>query len=70
MINWCTSCLTSLSDLEVAQKEQADKLYHVRYPAAEGDGGLVVATETRPERCAAPLDAAAIAQRLERPVDP
>ncbi len=48
MINWCTSCLTSLSDLEVTQKEQADKLYHVRYPLASGQGELVVAT-VRPE---------------------
>jgi valyl-tRNA synthetase len=42
MINWCPRCLTSLSDLEVAQKELNDKLYHIKY------GDLVVAT-VRPE---------------------
>ncbi|MDB5100049.1 MAG: valine--tRNA ligase [Cyanobacteria bacterium RYN_339] len=42
MINWCPRCQTSLSDLEVAQKELNDKLYYVKY------GELVVAT-VRPE---------------------
>jgi valyl-tRNA synthetase len=48
MINWCPSCLTSLSDLEVSSVEQADALYHVRYPLVDGTGELVVAT-VRPE---------------------
>ncbi|MEB3195758.1 MAG: valine--tRNA ligase [Candidatus Sericytochromatia bacterium] len=48
MINWCPSCLTSLSDLEVAAKEQADALYHIRYPRVDGLGDVVVAT-VRPE---------------------
>jgi valyl-tRNA synthetase len=48
MINWCTSCLTSLSDLEVSQSERNDKLYYVRYPLADGSGEITVAT-VRPE---------------------
>ena len=48
IVNWCTRCRTALSDLEVAHTEQPGKLYHIRYPAVEGDGGVTVAT-TRPE---------------------
>ncbi|HEY9722316.1 MAG TPA: valine--tRNA ligase, partial [Oscillatoriaceae cyanobacterium] len=53
MINWCPSCLTSLSDLEVSQTEQADKLYYVRYPVADGEGDAggteVIVATVRPE---------------------
>ncbi|HEX9939525.1 MAG TPA: valine--tRNA ligase [Longimicrobium sp.] len=60
IINWCPRCLTALSDEEAEPQETAGKLWHLRYPLAEGvDGGalprlpdgrayLVVAT-TRPE---------------------
>lgn len=48
IINWCPVTLTAISDLEVEYKETKGKLYHVRYPFADGDGYLVVAT-TRPE---------------------
>ena len=48
IVNWCTRCRTALSDLEVTHEEQAGRLWHVRYPAASGDGGATVAT-TRPE---------------------
>lgn len=48
MINWCPSCLTSLSDLEVSQVVQDDKLYFVAYPLLGEEGELVVAT-VRPE---------------------
>ncbi len=48
MINWCPRCATSLSDLEVEHTDQAGHLWHIRYPAADGGPGLVVAT-TRPE---------------------
>jgi len=46
--NWCPTCRTVISDIEVEDKEQNAKLYHIRYPYADGDGYLVVAT-TRPE---------------------
>ena len=48
IINWCPRCSTALSDLEVEYEEQDGKLYYIRYPLAEGDGHVTVAT-TRPE---------------------
>jgi valyl-tRNA synthetase len=46
--NWCPRCHTALSDLEVEHHERKGKLYHLRYPAVDGSGEVVVAT-TRPE---------------------
>jgi valyl-tRNA synthetase len=48
IVNWCPRCRTALSDLEVIHKETAGKLYHVKYPLADGSGAITVAT-TRPE---------------------
>lgn len=48
IINWCPNCATALSDAEVEYENQAGKLWHLRYPLADGSGELVVAT-TRPE---------------------
>lgn len=48
MINWCPECKTALSDLEVEHIEEKTKLYFIRYPFKNGDGGVVIAT-TRPE---------------------
>jgi valyl-tRNA synthetase len=48
IINWCPRCVTALANLEVEAEERASYLYHIRYPLADGEGGLVVAT-TRPE---------------------
>ncbi|NLO85489.1 MAG: valine--tRNA ligase [Clostridiales bacterium] len=48
IINWCPVCKTALSDAEVEYEEQASHLWHIRYPAADGSEGVVVAT-TRPE---------------------
>ncbi|MCX7022084.1 MAG: valine--tRNA ligase, partial [bacterium] len=48
MVNWCTRCHTSISDLEVEYEDQSSHLWYVRYPLADGSGSLVVAT-TRPE---------------------
>ena len=31
MVNWCTSCNTSISDAEVEYKEEASHLWHIRY---------------------------------------
>ena len=31
MVNWCTSCNTSISDAEVEYKEELSKLWHIRY---------------------------------------
>ena len=48
IINWCPRCKTALSDLEAEHEETGGFLYHIRYPLADGDGYLTVAT-TRPE---------------------
>ena len=48
MINWCPHDLTSVSDLEVSYEEMEGTLYAVRYPGADGGGGVVIATQ-RPE---------------------
>ena len=42
VVNWCSRCATSLSDLELEYKEEDGKLYYIKY------GPLTVAT-TRPE---------------------
>ncbi len=48
IINWCHRCHTALSDLEVEHEDIDGHLYHFRYPYAEGEGHIVIAT-TRPE---------------------
>jgi valyl-tRNA synthetase len=48
IINACPRCHTALSDLEVEHEEIQGRLYHIRYPLANGDDGLIIAT-TRPE---------------------
>jgi len=48
LINWCPSCRTALSDLEVEHEEQEGSLWNIRYPLKDSDRFLVVAT-TRPE---------------------
>ena len=48
LVNWDPVLHTALSDLEVVTEEELGKLWHFRYPLADGAGELVVAT-TRPE---------------------
>ena len=48
IVNWCPRCHTALADDEVEHDPTAGKLYHIRYPYADGSGEVVVAT-TRPE---------------------
>jgi valyl-tRNA synthetase len=48
IINWCPRCQTALADLEVEHEPTDGHLYHIKYPLAEGEGGVTVAT-TRPE---------------------
>ncbi len=48
IVNWCPRCHTALADDEVEHEDKKGKLYHIRYPYADGSGHVVVAT-TRPE---------------------
>lgn len=48
LVNWDPKLLTAVSDLEVISNEEEGKLWHLRYPLADGKGHIVVAT-TRPE---------------------
>ena len=48
IINWCPRCTTALANDEVEHKQEAGKLYEIRYPLADGSGFVIIAT-TRPE---------------------
>jgi len=48
LVNWDPVLHTAVSDLEVLSAEENGHLWHFRYPLADGEGSLVVAT-TRPE---------------------
>jgi valyl-tRNA synthetase len=44
IVNWCSDCRTSISDLEVEYLDVDDALTYARYPLAEGDGHITIAT--------------------------
>jgi len=44
IVNWCSDCRTSISDLEVEYLDVDDTLTYARYPLVDGDGGISVAT--------------------------
>jgi len=48
IINWCPRCVTALANDEVEHADEEGKLWHIRYPYADGSGYVTVAT-TRPE---------------------
>jgi valyl-tRNA synthetase len=48
IVNWDPAIGTAVSDLEVVHEERVGRIYHVRYPLADGSGSIVIAT-TRPE---------------------
>ena len=48
MINWCPTCMTSISDAEVEYEEEAGHLWHISYKTPDGKDEIIVAT-TRPE---------------------
>lgn len=48
LVNYCTHCGTSFSDLEVVNKDIEGMLYYIKYPLKHEEGHITVAT-TRPE---------------------
>ena len=44
IVNWCPHHETAISDLEVEHAEVDDTLVHARYPFADGDGSITIAT--------------------------
>jgi len=48
LVNWDPKLLTAISDLEVVSEEEDGSMWHFRYPIADSDEHLVIAT-TRPE---------------------
>ncbi len=44
IINWCPHHETSLSDLELVHEDTDDALSTIRYPLADGDGHIAIAT--------------------------
>jgi valyl-tRNA synthetase len=48
LVNYCVSCGTSFSDLEVDYEEREGTLWSIHYPLRDGGGSITVAT-TRPE---------------------
>jgi len=48
LVNWCTNCNTSVSDVEVEHHEEQTHLWHIRYKVKDEEKYITVAT-TRPE---------------------
>jgi valyl-tRNA synthetase len=48
IVNWCSGCQSTVSDLEVDHLEVDDTLTWIRYPLADGDGHLTIATVRPP----------------------
>src|SRR4051795_10292020 len=44
IVNWCTDCRTTISDLEVEHRDVNDALTYARYPLVNGEGALTIAT--------------------------
>ena len=49
VVNWCTSCKTSISDAEVEYKEEPSHLWHIRYKITGTNDKYIIAATTRPE---------------------
>ena len=49
LVNYCTHCGTSFSELEVVYKDQTSPLYYVKYPLVENPSEFLVVATVRPE---------------------
>ena len=48
IINWCPSCLTTISDIEVEHKDDESSLWYIRY-LVDGTSDYITIATTRPE---------------------
>ncbi|AMP21418.1 valine--tRNA ligase [endosymbiont 'TC1' of Trimyema compressum] len=48
IVNWCPSCLTTISDIEVEHEDDESSLWHIRYPI-DGTRDYITIATTRPE---------------------
>jgi valyl-tRNA synthetase len=48
IVNWCSGCQSTVSDLEVDHLEVDDTLTWIRYPLADGNGHVTIATVRPP----------------------
>jgi valyl-tRNA synthetase len=67
LVNWDPKLKTAISDLEVETKDVQGKFWHLKYPLADGNGHISVAT-TRPETMLADM-AVAVHPEDERYAD-
>ena len=49
MVNWCTHCNTSISDVEVEYHEEQTHLWHIRYKITGTKDKYIIVATTRPE---------------------
>ena len=49
VINWCTRCRTSLSDLELEYREEKGHLWYLKYPFEDEKDKYILVATTRPE---------------------
>lgn len=49
VVNWCTRCRTSLSDLELEHVEEKSSLWFIKYPVGGEENRFIVVATTRPE---------------------
>jgi valyl-tRNA synthetase len=49
VVNWCPSCQTAISDLEVVHEEVNGKLWEIRYPVVGSTDEFLTIATTRPE---------------------
>jgi valyl-tRNA synthetase len=49
VVNWCPSCQTAISDIEVVHEEVLGKLWEIRYPVVGSKDEFLTIATTRPE---------------------
>jgi len=49
VVNWCSRCATSLSNLELEYKEEKGNLWFIKYPLKEKKSEYITVATTRPE---------------------